>query len=103
VLIISDKWTRAYTILGALRLEIARQTGILEKVKDKYNFLWVVDFPLFEFDEENNRYVAMHHPFTSPKLEDLDILDIDPSKARAIAHDIVLKEWKSEVEGANPY
>jgi aspartyl-tRNA synthetase len=90
VLIISDKWTRAYTILGALRLEIARQTGIFEKVKDKYNFLWVLDFPLFEYDEENNRYVAMHHPFTSPKLEDLDILEKDPSKARAIAHDIVL-------------
>lgn len=90
ILIISDKWTRAYTILGALRLEIARQTGIFDKVKDKYNFLWVVEFPLFEYDEEDNRYVAMHHPFTSPMLEDLENLDQDPSKARAIAHDIVL-------------
>ncbi|OGU58021.1 MAG: aspartate--tRNA ligase [Ignavibacteria bacterium GWF2_33_9] len=90
ILIISDKWTRAYTILGALRLEIARLQGIFDAVKDKYNFLWVVDFPLFEYDEEDNRYVAMHHPFTSPKLEDLEILDENPGKARAIAHDIVL-------------
>lgn len=90
VFIISDKWAKCLTALGALRLEVARQTGIIESVKDKYNFLWVIDFPLFEWDDEEQRYVAMHHPFTSPKLEDLDILDKDPSKARAIAHDIVL-------------
>ena len=90
IFIISDKWSKCLNALGALRLEVARQTGIIESVKDKYNFLWVIDFPLFEWDDEEQRFVAMHHPFTSPKLEDLDILDEDPSKARAIAHDIVL-------------
>jgi len=90
IFIISDKWAKCLTALGNLRLEIARQLGIIEAVKDKYNFLWVIDFPLFEWDELEQRYVAMHHPFTSPKLEDLGFLDTDPSKARAIAHDIVL-------------
>jgi aspartyl-tRNA synthetase len=88
--IISDKWTRALTALGALRLEIARQSGIMEQVKNQYNFLWVIDFPLFEYDEDSNRFVAMHHPFTAPKSEDIEMLDINPGKARAIAHDIVL-------------
>ncbi len=88
--IISDKWARALTALGALRLEIARQSGIMEQVKNQYNFLWVIDFPLFEYDEDSNRFVAMHHPFTAPKAEDIEILDINPGKARAIAHDIVL-------------
>lgn len=99
IFIISDKWAKCLTALGALRLEIARQTGIIESVKDKYNFLWVIDFPLFEWDEEEQRFVAMHHPFTSPKLEDLEILDTDPSKARAIAHDIVLNG--SEIGGGS--
>ena len=90
VFIISDKWAKCLTALGNLRLEVARQTGIIDLVKNQYNFLWVIDFPLFDWDEKEQRYVAMHHPFTSPKLEDLDILDTDPSKARAIAHDIVL-------------
>ncbi len=90
ILFISDKWTRTYTVLGALRLEIARQTGIIEQVKNKFNFLWVVDFPLFEYDETEERYVAMHHPFTSPKIEDIPLLDTNPGEVRAIAHDIVL-------------
>lgn len=90
LLFISDSYNKTYTVLGALRLEIARQLNFLENLKDKYNFLWVIDFPLFEYDEEEKRYIAMHHPFTSPKEEDLDLLDKDPSKVRAIAHDIVL-------------
>lgn len=90
ILISSDKYNRALTILGALRLEIARKFGILEKVKDKFEFLWVVDFPLFEFDDELGRYFAMHHPFTSPMDEDLEYLDDeDLSKVRAKAYDIV--------------
>lgn len=90
ILIISDNWRTAYTSLGALRLEIARQSGIMEQVKGEYNFLWVIDFPLFEFDENENRWVAMHHPFTSPKMEDFELLESNPGEARAIAHDIVL-------------
>jgi len=57
---------------------------------NKYNLLWVTDFPMFEYDENNKRYVAVHHPFTSPNLEDLELLDSDPSKARARAYDLVL-------------
>lgn len=90
ILIVSDAKYKCYTILGALRLEIARQTGILEEVKDKFSFHWVVDFPLYEFDEEENRYIAMHHPFTSPNDEDLHYMDSDPSKVRAKAYDLVV-------------
>lgn len=90
LLIISDKTNHCNTILGALRLEIARREKILEQVKDKFSFHWVVDFPLFEYEEEEKRYIAMHHPFTSPMDEDLHLLDTDPSKARAKAYDIVI-------------
>jgi len=90
ILIISDNWKTAYTALGALRLEIARRSEIMEQVRGQFNFLWVIDFPLFEFDEGEHRWVAMHHPFTSPKMEDLELLDTNPGEARAIAHDIVL-------------
>ncbi len=90
ILISSDKWTRCYTILGALRLEIAKIKGIMAELKGKFSFHWVVDFPLFEHDEESNRYFAMHHPFTSPKIEDLTLLETDLGNARAIAHDLVI-------------
>lgn len=90
LLIVADEWEKCYTVLGALRKEIARRTGILEKVKDKFSFLWVVDFPMFEFDEEEKRLVAKHHPFTSPMEEDLDKLEKEPLKVRAKAYDIVV-------------
>lgn len=89
VLVAADMWTRCYTILGALRLEIARREGILESVKDKFSFLWVVDFPMFEWNEEEQRQVAMHHPFTSPNDEDLSLLETAPEKVRTKAYDIV--------------
>lgn len=89
VLISSDKKSRTLTILGVLRLEVAKKIGIMDKVKDRFEFLWVVDFPLFEFDEDSNRYFAMHHPFTSPMVEDLHLLESEPSKVRAKAYDIV--------------
>ncbi|MDR0927954.1 MAG: aspartate--tRNA ligase [Ignavibacteria bacterium] len=90
ILIISDKKYKALTILGALRLEMARQLGIMEKLKNIFSFHYVIDFPLFEYDENENRYVAMHHPFTSPKDEDLHFLDTDPAKANAKAYDLVV-------------
>ncbi len=90
LLISSDKKYRALTILGALRIEIAKRSGILDSVKDKFSFHWVVDFPLFDYDEESNRYVAMHHPFTSPKEEDIELLDASPAQARAKAYDLVV-------------
>jgi aspartyl-tRNA synthetase len=89
-LISSDKWSRALTILGALRLELARQTGIMEKVRGQFSFHWVVDFPLMEYDEETNRYYAMHHPFTAPKPEDIPLVESKPGEARANAYDLVI-------------
>ncbi len=90
LLIAADSWKRCYTILGALRLEIARQTGIKEKVKGQYTFCWVVNFPLLEYDEEEGRHYAMHHPFTMPLEEDWDILDTPSEDIRAKAYDVVV-------------
>lgn len=77
-----------FDVLGALRIEIANQLGLLKK--DDYRFLWVTEFPLLEWNEEQNRYTAMHHPFTMPMEEDLQYIDSDPGRVRAKAYDIVL-------------
>lgn len=77
-----------WDVLGNLRLELARSMGILDK--KEYNFVWVTEFPLLEWNEEANRFSAMHHPFTMPMDEDLELLDTDPGKVRAKAYDIVL-------------
>lgn len=84
----ADKNKIVYDVLGNLRLELARKLELLDK--NEYNFLWVTEFPLLEYSEEQNRYVAMHHPFTMPMDEDLDKLDTDPGAVRAKAYDIVL-------------
>ncbi|MBQ9118948.1 MAG: aspartate--tRNA ligase [Lachnospiraceae bacterium] len=88
LLFAADKNKVVYDVLGNLRLEIARNLELLDK--GQYNFLWVTEFPLFEYSEEENRYVAMHHPFTMPMEEDLDMLTTEPGKVRAKAYDIVL-------------
>lgn len=88
ILIIADQYQIAYNVLGQLRLSLAEEFELIDN--DKFNFLWVVDFPLLEFSEEENRYVARHHPFTSPKLEELSLLDKEPSKVIARAYDLVL-------------
>ncbi|MBO5198871.1 MAG: aspartate--tRNA ligase [Lachnospiraceae bacterium] len=88
LLFAADKNKIVYSVLGALRLEIANNLGLLDK--NQYNFLWVTEFPLLEWSEEENRFVAMHHPFTMPMDEDLPLLDTDPGKVRAKAYDIVL-------------
>ena len=88
LLFAADKNKIVWDVLGNLRLEIARNLELLDK--NQYNFLWVTEFPLLEWDEEDNRYVAMHHPFTMPMEEDLELLDSDPGKVRAKAYDIVL-------------
>lgn len=75
-------------VLGELRLELARRRNLLSK--DELKFLWVTDFPLLEFDTEAGRYVAVHHPFTSPKEEDIPLLESDPGRVRARAYDLVL-------------
>jgi len=77
-----------FDALGHLRLEIAQKLNLLDE--NKANFLWVTEFPLFEYDEEEKRWVAKHHPFTSPMDEDIPLLDTDPGKVRAKAYDIVL-------------
>jgi aspartyl-tRNA synthetase len=88
ILLVSGPWQKALTILGLLRLEMANRLKLIPS--DKWNFLWVTDFPLLEFSEEEKRFVAVHHPFTSPKPEDVQLLDSDPGKARARAYDLVL-------------
>ncbi len=93
----ADKNKIVYDVLGNLRLEIARNLGLLDK--SKYNFLWVTEFPLLEYSEEEGRYVAMHHPFTMPMEEDLPLLDTEPGKVRAKAYDIVLNG--SEIGGGS--
>lgn len=88
LLFAADKNKVVYDVLGALRLELAKQMELLDK--GQYNFLWVTEFPLLEYSEEEGRYVAMHHPFTMPMEEDIALLDTDPGKVRAKAYDIVL-------------
>ena len=88
--LISDQWQKTYTILGDLRLETAERLNLLGSGKEDFQFLWVTDFPLLEYSEEEKRYVAVHHPFTSPKPEDEQFLDTEPGKARARAYDLVL-------------
>lgn len=88
VLLISGTWQKALTILGTLRLEMAQRLNIISE--GKWNFLWVTDFPLLEYSEEEKRFVAVHHPFTAPKFEDISLLESEPGKARARAYDLVL-------------
>ena len=88
LLFAADKKKLVYDVLGALRLELAKQMELLDK--NEYRFVWVTEFPLLEWSEEENRFTAMHHPFTMLMEEDLSLLDTDPGKVRAKAYDIVL-------------
>ncbi len=88
LLFAADRDKVVYDVLGNLRLELAKNLELLDK--NQYNFLWVTQFPLFEYSEEEGRFVAMHHPFTMPMEEDLPMLLTEPSKVRAKAYDIVL-------------
>ena len=88
VLIIADKPAVAVNAMGQLRLEMARRMNLIDP--DKLAFAWVLDFPMFEYDEEEKRYVAMHHPFTSPRDEDIQYLETDPGRIKAKAYDMVL-------------
>ncbi len=88
LLFAADKTALVWSVLGALRVEVAKQLGLIDE--SKFNFLWVTEFPLLEYSEEEERFVAMHHPFTMPMDEDLQYLDSDPGRVRAKAYDIVL-------------
>ncbi|MCI9527440.1 MAG: aspartate--tRNA ligase [Lachnospiraceae bacterium] len=88
LLFAADKNKVVWDVLGALRLELAKQLGLLDK--NQYNFLWITEFPLLEWSDEENRFMAMHHPFTMPMEEDWGKIDSDPGAVRAKAYDIVL-------------
>ncbi len=88
LLFAADKSAIVYSVLGALRVELGKELGLIDE--SKFNFLWVVEFPLLEWSEEENRFMAMHHPFTMPMEEDWQYIDSDPGRVRAKAYDIVL-------------
>lgn len=87
--ILSGNKLKTLSYMGALRLEMARRMNLIKEDAEP-QLLWVTDFPLFEWDKETKRYYAMHHPFTSPKVEDIPLMDTDPSKVRARAYDLVM-------------
>lgn len=88
LLLVADKDATVFSALGALRLEIAKKYNLIDE--SRFDFLWVTDFPLFEYDEENARYKAMHHPFTQPKDEDIGRVKTDPGACIAKAYDMVV-------------
>jgi aspartyl-tRNA synthetase len=97
ILMVADEFLTACDSLGRLRLHLGEKLNLIDK--SRYDFLWVVDFPLLEWDKEEKRYAAMHHPFTAPLDEDLALLDADPGKVRAKAYDMVLNG--SEIGGGS--
>ncbi|CAG1770009.1 partial aspartyl-tRNA synthetase, partial [uncultured bacterium] len=97
LLFAADKAAVANTVLGRLRLNIGARLGVIPK--DELKFVWVTDFPMFDYDEAEKRHVAVHHPFTAPMDEDLSLMDTDPLKVRAKAYDLVLNG--SEIGGGS--
>jgi len=97
VLLVADEWAKAYTILGSLRLEMGKRQGLIPE--QGYALLWVTDFPLLEYSEEEKRHVAMHHMFTAPHPEDIPKLESNPGSVRARAYDLVLNG--SEIAGGS--
>jgi aspartyl-tRNA synthetase len=98
VFILSGPRLKALNIMGSLRMEMAKRLDLIKKDADP-KLLWVTDFPLFEWDEETKRYYAMHHPFTSPRLEDVQFMESDPGRVKAKAYDLVLNG--SEIAGGS--
>lgn len=92
ILLLSDAREKALTLAGTLRLNLAKQENLIPD--DQYELVWIIDFPLMEFDEDEQRYVARHHPFTAPLDEDIDLLEQQPEAARAKAYDLVLNGYE---------
>lgn len=92
IFLVSDKWEPTCTVLGALRLYFAKEKGLLNP--EEFSFLWVTDFPLLEYSEEDGRYYAKHHPFTLPKVDDIPLLDTNPGEVKAAAYDVVLNGYE---------
>lgn len=90
VFFVADKPKVVFDVLGRFRLYFGKKLNLIDEgVNDKHNLLWVIDFPMFEYSEEDGRYVSVHHPFTSPNLEDIDKMETDPANCRSIAYDII--------------
>ena len=89
IFIVADKNSVVFQSLGALRLHLAKEFDLI-KDKNEFNFTWITEFPLLEYNEEEERYSAAHHPFTSPMDEDIDLLETNPGAVRAKAYDLVL-------------
>lgn len=87
IFFVADKHKIVFDVMGRFRLHFGEKLDLIDK--DKHDLLWVVDFPMFEYDEENGRYTSVHHPFTSPNLEDIDKMESDPANCRSIAYDII--------------
>jgi aspartyl-tRNA synthetase len=87
-LIVAGRTTKVWDVLGSLRLRVAKEQALIPA--DRWDFLWVVDFPLFEWDEESGRFFARHHPFTSPRLADVDLIESNPGATLARAYDVVM-------------
>ena len=90
LLLVADEWQKALTVLGNLRLDLANRLKLLKEKKAEFSLVWVTDFPLLEYSEEEKRFVSVHHPFTSPKLEDLNLLDEKPEAVHARSYDLIL-------------
>lgn len=97
LLFVADKESVACAALGNLRKQIGADLGLIDE--DAFAFCWIIDFPMFDYDEEEGRYHAMHHPFTSPRVEDFDKVKTDPLGVRAQAYDLVLNG--NEVAGGS--
>ena len=92
VFFVADKYSTAFTSMGALRSKLGHQLNLIDE--NKYEFAWITNFPMFEYDENDHRYVAAHHPFTSPNLEDVDKLFTDPANCYSRAYDLVLNGYE---------
>jgi aspartyl-tRNA synthetase len=98
ILILSGSKLKTLNTMGALRLEMAKRLNLIKEDSEP-KLLWVTDFPLFEWDEETKRFYAMHHPFTSPRIEDIPLMDSEQGKVKARAYDLVLNG--SEIAGGS--
>jgi len=89
---VGDKTKIVLNALGFLRIEIANRENLVNK--NEFSPVWVTEFPMFEYDDENNRHIAMHHPFTAPRAEDIDLLDSDPSNALSRGYDLTMNGYE---------
>ena len=95
IFLIGDQKETVLTALGALRLHIGMEEGLLDS--NKFNPVWVTDFPMFDYDSDSNRYVAMHHPFTAPQSEDIEEIESEPASLKSRGYDLVVNGYEIAV------